>query len=203
VANAAPYSTHYPGTSLQTDTDPEVLRLERPVRISSPIPSVSGAAPLTMRPMCGSGQVIAPAVKPTTTSVRFSRLFTENEISYGPFLSVPVSEIALFLHSDDVNYVHTYNNTAVSYDTFDSLSITSAFSLLVEWDWRFLWATYIVSRTPPGSGRWALSVGTSELQPNGHTYDFINRNDGGRCGYGGCQCVRQGLRVARTSTATS
>jgi hypothetical protein len=154
VVNAAPYSTHYPGTSLQTDTDPEVLRLERPVRISSPIPAAPVLPPYDAADLW-LGQIIAPAVKPTTTSVRFSRLFTETEISYGPFLSVPVSEIALFLHSDDVNYVYTYNNTAVSYDTFDSLSITTAFSLLVEWDWRFLWATYIVSRTPPGSGRWA------------------------------------------------
>jgi hypothetical protein len=37
---------------------------------------------------------------------------------------------------------------------------------------------------PAWIGAVGLSVGTSQVQPNGHTYDFINRNDGGDTGTG-------------------
>lgn len=136
AANAAPYSTHYPGTNNQTDTDPTVTVLERPVRISSPIP----AAPVLPPWDAGDvwlGQVQAPAVHNTPTSVTFDRIFAEAEISYGPFLSVPLSEVGLFLHSTNPNYINIYNNTVIAYDTFDTIQKTSAFSLEVLWTIRF------------------------------------------------------------------
>lgn len=136
VANAPPYSTHYPGSNLQTDDDPEVTQLERPVRISSPIPAAPDLPPWNANDVW-LGQVAAPPSKPTPTSVRFQRLFSQSEISYGPFLSVPLSEIALFLHSDAATYVNQPNNPAIAYDTFDALSKTTAFSLYVEWELRF------------------------------------------------------------------
>jgi hypothetical protein len=134
IANTAPMSTHYPGTNNQTDTDPTVTALERPVRLSSV------GAPLTP-PYSASdvwlGQVVAPAVHNTATSVTFTRLFTQSEISYGPFLSVPLSEIGLFLHNSSSTYINLPNNTFVAYDTFDTLLKTNAFSLEVDWTLRF------------------------------------------------------------------
>lgn len=143
VANASPLgaappapSGHYPGTNARTDTDPTVLRLERPVRISSPIP----AAPVPPPYDAGDvwlGQVQAPTTHPTPTSVTFSRVFVETDISYGPFLTVPLSEALLVLHSDNATYVHIFNNTGIAYDTFDTLSKTNAFALQIDWTLRF------------------------------------------------------------------
>jgi len=143
VANATPLGAappapagHYPGTNLQTDTDPTVIRLERPVRLTSPVPAAPDPPPYNAADVW-LGQVQAPAVYPTTTSVKFVRVFTELEISYGPFLTVPLSEIGLFLHDTSATYVNQPNNTCVAYDTFDSLSKTNAFALEVDWTIKF------------------------------------------------------------------
>jgi hypothetical protein len=134
IANSAPMSTHYPGTNAQTDTDPTVTLLERPVRLSSvgsPVPPPYSATDVWL------GQVVAPAVHNTATSTTFTRLFTTGEISYGPFLSVPLSEIGLFLHNNSPTYINLPNNTFIAYDTFDTLLKTSAFALEVDWTIRF------------------------------------------------------------------
>ena len=145
VANATPLGAappgaagHYPGTNIQTDTDPTVTRLERPVRLTSPIPAAPVPPPYDFADVW-LGQVQAPAVYPTTTSVKFVRIFSELEISYGPFLTVPLSEIGLFLSSPGAIYVNLPFNTCVAYDTFDSVSKTNAFSLEVDWTIKFLW----------------------------------------------------------------
>jgi hypothetical protein len=143
-AGIAPLSTHYPGTNAQTDAMPEVQRLERPVRLTADNPS-SPALPPYAADDVWLGQIQAPAVKPTPTSVRFTRVFSENEVSFGPFTRVPLTEIALFLHSPSSTYVNVYNNTAVAYDTFDPFNKTSAISFQIDWDWRFLWATSTAS----------------------------------------------------------
>lgn len=129
VANAAPLVTAYSGTNLQTDTDPAVTRLERPVRLSGstdPYPGQIGDVWL--------GQVQAPATHTTATQVTFKRLFTQLEVSYSPYLSVPLSEIGLCAGAADPG---VYNNTLVAYDTFDTLSKTNAFELEVSWTVRF------------------------------------------------------------------
>lgn len=129
VANAAPIVTAYPGSNAQTDTDPTLTTLERPVRItgsSDPYPG-QGADVWV-------GQVQAPATHGTSTEVTFKRLITQVEVSYSPFLSVPLSEVGLFTGAANPN---VYNNTCVAYDTFDTLSKTSAFELEIIWTVRF------------------------------------------------------------------
>lgn len=135
VANNPPMSVHYPGTNVQTDTDPTVTTLERPVRLSSP--GAPQPYPTYNAGDVWLGQVQAPAVHNTPTSVTYSRLFTQAEISYGPFLEVPLSEIGLFLHSTSSTYINIYNNTFIAYDTFDTLGKTNAFGLQVNWTVRF------------------------------------------------------------------
>ena len=120
--------TAYPGTNIQTDTNPNVTQLERPVRISGgslPYPGAVGDAWL--------GQVGAPPVFSGVppTNVTFVRLFTSTEISYAPFLSVPLSEIGLFTSA--ASPLNVPFGTPIAYDTFDSLSKTTAFALEVDW----------------------------------------------------------------------
>lgn len=134
VANASPLGgasppNDYAGTNSQTDEDPTVTRLERPVRVSgsnTPYPGLAGDAWL--------GQVQAPATHPTATQVTFIRLFTQLDVSYGTYLSVPLSEVMLFTSAANPN---VYNNTGIAYDTFDTLSKTLAFELEVAWTVRF------------------------------------------------------------------
>ena len=129
TANSPPLSVAYPGSNAQTDTDPTVTVLERPVRISgssTPYPGLGLDVWL--------GQVQAPAVHSTATEVTFSRLFSQTDINYAPFLTVPLSEVMLFTAAANIN---VYNNTGVAYDTFDTISKTNAFDLEVAWTVRF------------------------------------------------------------------
>jgi len=129
TANAPPLSTAYPGSNLQTDTDPTVTTLERPVRISggsSTYPGLGGDVWL--------GQIQAPATHGTVTEVTFKRLFSTSDVSYNPFLTVPLSEIMLYTSAASPS---VYNNIGMAYDTFDTLSKTNAFSLEVDWTIRF------------------------------------------------------------------
>lgn len=134
IANSAPMSTYYPGTNNQTDTDPTVTVLERPVRFSSvgaPTTPPYSATDVWL------GQVTAPVTHNTPKSATFTRLLTETDISYGPFLTVPLSEIALFLHSTNATYINLPNNTALGYDTFDTILKTSAIEVEVDWTLNF------------------------------------------------------------------
>jgi hypothetical protein len=129
VANAPPLAGAYPGSNLQNDTTPSVTRLERPVRISGsgdPYPGRAGDAWLA--------EVQAPAGHVVPTQVTFKRLFTQLDVSYPPFLSVPLSEIGLLTSAADAG---SFANTLVAYDTFDTLSKTDAFELEVDWTVRF------------------------------------------------------------------
>lgn len=129
TANSPPLSTSYPGSNLQTDIDPTVTALERPVRISgssNPYPGLGGDIWLA--------QVQAPATHSTATQVTFNVLIGLTDVSYTPFLTVPLSEIALFTAAASPA---VFNNTAVAYDTFDTISKTNAFDLEVSWTVRF------------------------------------------------------------------
>lgn len=129
VANAAPISPPYVGANTQTDSDPTVTTLERPVRVSgsaTAYPGIAGDAWI--------GQVQVPPDLTISTQVTFRRVFSGTEVSYGPFLSVPLSEVALFTNAAaPVNYL----NTAVAYDTFDTLSKTAAIDIEAVWTIRF------------------------------------------------------------------
>lgn len=125
----SPVGTTYTGTNSQTDTDATVTTLERPVRISgssTAYPGIAGDAWV--------GQVQAPAGHPIATQTVFRRVFTQTEVSYAPFLSVPLSEVGLFLSGSDPE---NYQNTMIAYDTFDTISKTVAFELEVVWTIRF------------------------------------------------------------------
>ncbi len=129
IANSAPLVTAYPGSNAQVDTDPTHTSLERPVRLSgSSDPYPGQAADVWL------GQVQAPASHPTTTQTTFRRLFTQTDISYTPFLTVPLSEVLLCTNAANP-LVH--NNVGIAYDTFDTLSKTDAFELEVAWTVRF------------------------------------------------------------------
>lgn len=134
VANASPLGgasppNAYAGTNAQTDTDLLVTNLERPVRISGGTLAYPGDVLDVWL-----GQVQAPASHPTATQTTFRRVFTQAEVSYGIYTSVPLSEVALFTHAANPN---VYNNTAIAYDTFDTVSKTGAFDLEVAWTIRF------------------------------------------------------------------
>lgn len=129
TANAAPLITAYPGSNAQVDTDPNVIRLERPVRVSGGSTSYPGIITDSWL-----GQVQAPVTHTTSTSATFNRLFGLLDVSYAPFLSVPLSEVGLFTNAANPNL---YNNTMVAYDTFDTLSKTDAFELEIAWTIQF------------------------------------------------------------------
>lgn len=129
AANAAPISPPYVGANTQTDTDTTILTLERPVRVSGSNTAYPG--------IVGDQWVgRITAADPTTVpkQVTFSRVFTQLEISYGPFISVPLSEIGLFTSAADPE---NYQNNPVAYDTFDTISKTTAIDLEVVWTIHF------------------------------------------------------------------
>ena len=127
TANTPPLGVSYPGSNTQVDTNPTVLQLERPVRLS-------GSASPYSSPVGGDvwlGQIGAPAIQVATTQVTFSRLFLETEISYNPFLTVPLSEIMLFTANAHPELAQ--GGGGVAYDTFDTLSKTVAVNLQIDW----------------------------------------------------------------------
>jgi hypothetical protein len=130
VANSSPMSDAYPGNNTQTDTDPTVTTLERPVRVSGTTtdpPYDAGDVWL--------GRVQAPVIHSPSTVALFRRVFTSAEVSYSTFLAVPLSEVGLFTAA--ANPTGVPNNTFVAYDTFDTLTKTAAFELQVDWEIRF------------------------------------------------------------------
>lgn len=130
VANNPPMSTTYPGTNLQTDEDPTLTTLERPVRVDG-----SGGGPPYSGTDTWLAQVQAPSPHGTPTEVTFRRLFGQLEFSYGSFTNVPLSEIGLY--TGNATPVGVPNNTFIAYDTFDAIPKTNAFSFEVNWTIRF------------------------------------------------------------------
>lgn len=129
LADASPISPPYVGFNLQTDLDATVTYLERPVRISggsTAYPGIAGDVWV--------GQIQAPATHTLPTQVTYKRLFTSAEISYAPFLSVPLSEVALFTSAADPN---VYRNNPIAYDTFDTICKTNAVEIETIWTLRF------------------------------------------------------------------
>lgn len=128
ISSNPPISTAYPGTNIQTDTDPTVTTLERPVRISGTTTAPGDPYdPLDV----WLGRIQAPAQHVTPTEVTFRRLFTTAEISYSTFTTVPLSEVGLFTAA--AVPIGQPFNTLVAFDTFDTLSKTLAFDLEVAW----------------------------------------------------------------------
>lgn len=125
TANSAPISPPYTGTNLQDDATPIVTTLERPVRVSGSTGGYPGLA--------GDqwvGLIQAPPDLSGGTEVVFHRVFTESEVSYGPFVVVPISEVMLFTSAADPE---NYQNTGVAYETIATLAKTSAIAIEIEW----------------------------------------------------------------------
>ncbi len=125
IVSQPPLSTDYPGTNNQTDQDPEVTRLERPVRVtgsSTPFPYNANDVWL--------GQVQAPPEFPASNKVTFKRTFGNLEVSYPPYQVVPLSEVGLFTSNANPRVP---NSTMVAYDTFETLAKTDAFELEIAW----------------------------------------------------------------------
>jgi hypothetical protein len=128
-ANSSPISPPYSGSNVQDDITPTVTTLERPVRISGGSSAYPGTAGDVW-----VGTVQAPADTSASTSVTFRRVFTTDEVSYGSFSSVPLSEIGLFT---SLAVPNNYLNTAVAYDTFDTISKTAGINIEAVWSIRF------------------------------------------------------------------
>jgi len=129
TANSPPISPPYTGTNVQTDIDPTVTALERPVRVSgssSAYPGIAGDAWI--------GTIQAPPDLSDATSVTFRRVFTSTEVSYAPFLVVPLSEVGLFTSAADPQNFH---NAPIAYDTYATLSKTTATAFEYVWTLRF------------------------------------------------------------------
>ncbi len=125
LVDVPPLSDSYPtvGARSQTDIDPLVTALERPVCITST------AVPITPGQDVWLKEVSTPT-HPTPNKARFTCVFTESEISFGTFTVVPISEIGLFTSDKNV-LIRT--NQLVAYDTFHPISKTSAIELEVRW----------------------------------------------------------------------
>lgn len=138
-ASAPPFSTDYPGTNLQTDTDLTVSGLERPVAVSGTINTPGIPAPAVWM-----NQIATPGTFPSATTTRFVALFTATDINFGAYTSVPLSEIALYRGDADDTLPNgtsgTYPGTGgliIAYDTFNTIQKTGVFSLEVRWEFRF------------------------------------------------------------------
>lgn len=133
-AYATPYSDAYPagygGTNLQTDIDVSVGGLERPVMVD---------ATLWMKEIA----TVNGGTFPSGTSVMFVSVFTQADINVGPYISVPISEIALYKSDADPllpNGGGVYpgaSTFAIAYDTFDPISKTGVFDIEARWTWQF------------------------------------------------------------------
>lgn len=127
---AGPEPRGYGGSNLQTDVEPDLTSLERPVRVDN-------------SPDKWFSEVSATFLD--STSVRFTAVFETTDINLdGEYASVPLSEIGLFLSGADPSLpngvIGTYPTIAehmIAYDTFNPIPKTGQFSIVVYWTLRF------------------------------------------------------------------
>ena len=125
IANNATFLAAYPGTNIQTDENPAVTVLERPIRVSgTSTPSPYDAADVWL------GQIQAPAAFPAFNQVVYRRLFMSYELNYNPYTVALVSEVGLFTNAANPLLPH---NTMLAYDTFETIAKTDAVELEVAW----------------------------------------------------------------------
>jgi hypothetical protein len=146
AAYTAPLSTAYPpatgsspgGAGNQfSDDDLTVPTLERPVLFS-----VSDWL----------ADIANPPTYPISTTLRCDRLFNTADInSVGPYTTVPLSEVGLFLATQNAGeaYGNVYDlsnpptmigagrQTLLAYNTFEAIPKTTSFSLEIQWELRF------------------------------------------------------------------
>lgn len=123
-----PQKLYYSGTNVQTDTDPTVTKLERPVRYSG-----GRGGPEVGDVWLGQLTGVTPSDHPTPRATTFNHVVLADQISYAPFSSVQLSEVALYTSDADPS---VRDSVCVAYDTFDTISKTSAIDLEIAWTWR-------------------------------------------------------------------
>jgi len=120
LASAIPLVGDYPGTNVALDTNPKVTQLERPVRVSV------------------SDYLFELPVPVLTSSTFYSATYTAslglNDLTYGSYLSIPVSELGLFLSGSDVEIG---TNQPMGYDICEMVTKTQLTTLDVNWAVRF------------------------------------------------------------------
>jgi hypothetical protein len=149
----ADVDTDYPGTNTQSDADPTVTGLERPVRVL-----LENAGPPTLARWLNPIATYTPQPVITPyTSMRFTSTFSITDINTGckmngagfplDFATVPVSEAALFRWTDDADMATVFYNPpgdpmppyatafALNYFTFPPLPKTNVLNLTVQWDY--------------------------------------------------------------------
>lgn len=138
-ADAAPFSTDYPGVNTQTDIDLTVSGLERPVAVSG-----TANTPGVPSPAVWMKEVATPPTFPTATSTRFVALFTQSDFNFATYSTVALSEIALYRGDADPTTPNGNGGAypgagglALAYDTFNPVNKTGLFSIEVRWEWRF------------------------------------------------------------------
>jgi len=114
---------------VQEDTNPTVLGLEWPVLVNA---------------TDYYDDISAPNTFPEIGVIRLTSVLGVGEVSFAGFTSVPLSEIGLFTSGlpnlTDPPIVYgalPLTKYMVAYNTFDTLSKTSAFVLQVDWELRF------------------------------------------------------------------
>jgi hypothetical protein len=125
--DAYPWNDH---TFVQGDDDPTVYALESPV----PVLATGGAYPNDYQ---WFGQVGAPPELPSTGQVKYSRIFTETDLTFGLASLIPLSEIGLFTNAAVYNAKPEASGAMVAYDTFNTLNKTNAIAIEIEWTLKF------------------------------------------------------------------
>lgn len=125
--DAHPWDNH---TFTQTDDDPEVYALESPV----PVKATANPSPNDYQWL---GQIVAPPDKPATRQVRYSRLFTAVELTFGGAAVMPLSEVGLFTNAAAYDLEPSSSGPMIAYDTFSTLNKTNAIEIEIEWTFRF------------------------------------------------------------------
>jgi len=134
----------YPGTNAQSDADPTVPGLERPVRIT-----LENLLVPTWARWLNPIQTTIPA--PPVTYVRYTATFSTTDINWntviggGNFVDVPLSEAALYCWTTDPDSAFTTyppalaftQGQALVYHTFPLISKNMAVGLVVQWDLLF------------------------------------------------------------------
>lgn len=110
-----PLSVDYPGTNNQTNMDDRVSVLERPITYDGAVYFKE----LT------TTEIVSPY------SVKFSMSLGVSDLSYGPYLSIPLSEIGLSYRSIGAA------TPVIAYDVFDTISKSSLQEATVFWTVRF------------------------------------------------------------------
>lgn len=124
--------------NMQSDDDLTITYLERPVKIDA------------VSPLWLDDVVQPPTFLNSNRTLRLDRLFTEPELnSVGPYTVVPVSEIGLFLGTQDPAAANVYDvsnppsmvgagrQTLLAYNTFEPIPKTISFTFEVRWELRF------------------------------------------------------------------